>query len=231
MQKSILFLSCMFSLSFINAGICIDTLVNTPDGQKEIKVLAVGDKLYAFNSNNPEEVAAIATIQEIEVDTVVEITTADNITITVAADQKLFVTHKWVQANQLTLEDVLLTKNRTFVGITSIKHVNALTKLRYITLDSNPTFFAAPNGVLVHNGPVGATVGSGIGFCAVQGAYWGVTGCLIKAVGVLSGPLAPGTVPAFTKAWYSVTWAPVMVTTKAAMITGGVILGTVTGPV
>jgi hypothetical protein len=228
MNKSILLTSCMLSLSVINAGVLDTTVVDTPQGHKEIKMLCVGDKIYAFNPYNPEEVAAVATIQEKTVDSVVEITTDDNITITVASDQRLFVTHKWVQANQLTLEDVLLKKNLSVVGIINIKHVNQPTTLRYITLDSNPTFFAAQNGVLVHNGPVGATVGALAGGAIVGGTYGALTVGITTGATMLTGPIIGAWIGGV---WYTYTSIPAAYAVKVGTVFGGIVGGTATGPV
>lgn len=227
MNKSILLFTSILSLSILQAGISSDTLVATPEGQKELGVICVGDKLYCFNEENPEDVAAVATIQEIEVDAAVEITTADGVTIIVAADQRLYSPFKWIQANHLTLEDVLVTKDNLLIRVTNIKHIDTRTTLRYITLDSNPTFWAAANGVLVHNGPVGATVGTIGGAAIVQGAYHGLSLGVCSVITFCTGPLAPPLI----HQWYFWTAVPAATATKVGAITGGIVLGTATGPV
>src|SRR5664279_2584732 len=116
MKKNILLTLCLLNLASINAGISADTLVSTPEGKRELGVICIGDKLYCFNPENPSEVACVATIQEVEADSAVEITTADGITITVAADQMLYSPFKWIQARHLTLEDMLVTQSNALIG-------------------------------------------------------------------------------------------------------------------
>ena len=198
-------------------------MVDTPEGLKEINSLKVGDKILCCNPNLQYEEGEITSIEEIEVPSAVEITTTDGLTIIAAADQKFFVTHKWVQANQLTLEDILLKRDNTFVGITSIRHLQTPTTLLFITIDKNPTYWAAENGVLVHNGAIGAAVGTILGATAVQGIYWGFTGVLTW----LSGPAAPVVVGV----WCYWTTAPLVVATHTAALATGLTFAVATGPV
>ena len=151
--KAFLVIVCVFSVSNLIAGVSADTIVQTQDGPKSLRVLKIGDTILCCNNDLHYEEGTINSIEELEATSIVEITMADGVTINVAADQKLFVTHKWVQANQLTLEDVLFKKDRTFVQITGIRHLQVPMTLRFITVDKHPNFWAAENGVLINNGP------------------------------------------------------------------------------
>ena len=226
MKKIILLLSCVLSISLINAGVSADTIVDTPEGLKEIKILKVGDPVFCCNPNLQREIGTVATIQEIEVASVVEITTTDGLIIFAAPDQKFFVTHKWVQANQLTLEDVLFTRERALIGITSIRHVQQPMTLRFITIDKNPTYWAAENGILMHNGAIGATVGVLLGASAVQASYGVATYVVGATATALVGPVAAAGVVAVWGFW---TYYPALALTKTAALAGGITLGVATG--
>jgi len=198
--RAFLIVSCVFGASNLNAGVSTDTIVQTQDGPKPIRVLKIGDKILCSNITAPDfniEEGVVNSIEEIETNEVVEITTSDNVTFYVAADQKLFVTHKWVEAKKLTIEDILLTKDRTVVKIMSIRHLQTPMTLRFITVDKNPNFWAAENGVLIHNGFVtgtavyGATKASLIAACAA-GTFYAVAGTGGIAIAAANG-IAAGT--------------------------------------
>ena len=216
MKRIMLLVNCVLSISLLNAGVSADTIVETSEGPKEIGILKVGDKIICFNNNLITEEKSILSIEEIETDTVVEITTEDGTTISVAADQQLFVPRKWMRADQLSLGDVLLKKDLTFLGITSIRHKHEVTKIRFIVVEENHNFLASKNGVLVHNGAVGAVAGASV----VMGTYGAVTG----AIYTFGGPFV-GSV------WTFWTAAPATVLSKTAAIACGIALGTITGPV
>lgn len=181
----LLIISCF--VASLNAGISSDTPVYSKSGAQPIKVLKVGDKILAVNMRTLAiEEGSVSSIAEVEVSHVVEITTSDNVTFCVAADQKLFVTHKWVEAQQLTLEDVLMTKDRTFVKIVSIRHLEKPMTLNFITVDEYHNFFAAENGVLIHNGPIcGALTYLAIKGTAVVGICVGTTVVVGAAIGTI----------------------------------------------
>ena len=195
MGKVMLFLYSVLCISTLYAGISRDTIVETPDGPREIGLLKVGDKIVCFNNNFLTEEKSVISIEEVETDNIVEITTEDGETIFVAADQQLFVPNKWLRADQLSLGDFLLKKDRSFLGITCIRHKNESTKLRFLVVEEHHNFLASKNGVLVHNGPIcgaigywGVKIGSYVGICA------GTTVAVAAVAGTLpvSGPIIGG---------------------------------------
>lgn len=228
MKKSILSLYSLLVFANVHAGVLDNTKVITPEGEKEMRELRVGDEIYCFNPHGADDVATISKIEDIETESLVEITTTDDVTFYAAAEQKLFVSHKWVQAASLTLEDVLLTSQRTFVGIKSIRHINQHAVLRFIQLDKNHTFFAGDNGVLIHNGAVGAVVGSSVGATTVAASYGALTyGVNVGATLIFGGPGGAAVVAAWTL-W---TLVPATKLTYVGGVFGGIVGGTATGPV
>jgi len=189
--RALLLVSCVFVASNLTAGVSADTIVQTQDGPKPIRILKIGDAILCCDQNLNAVEGSVASIEEIETPIVVEITTADGVTFCVAPEQKLFITHKWVQANQVTLEDVLFKKDRTFVGITSIRYLQIPMTLRFITVDKNPNFWAAENGVLVHNGPLTGLVGYWVTKGICYGTIAAAAAAPVAAATVMTGGTAP----------------------------------------
>ena len=164
----------------------------------------------------------------------IEITTSDNVIFCVAKDQKFFVTHKWVEAENLSLGDVLLRMDKTFVKIMRIRHiVDKPTTIRYITLKDHHCYFIGENGVLVHNGPAVAYAGSmifkGLAYFTVGSAVSvTVAGCAVTA-----GPAAVavgGTVSAAAGITGTVEGIA-LATVAATGQTGAIVAGATTGTV
>ena len=220
----------LYALSFISlyAGVSVDTIVETSNGSQQIGLLKVGDKIICFNNNLLTEEKSVLSIDEIETDKVVEITTEDGVTISMAADQQIFIPRKWVRADQLSLGDILLKKDQTFIGIESIRHKNESTKLRFIVVEDYHNFLATKNGVLVHNGAVGATVGAVGGATAVQATYGAITTGVGYVACALGGPVTAGAV---VTTWCFWTAAPALYATKVGALVGGIWLGAATGPI
>ena len=236
MKKIMLFLNCVLSLSLLNAGVSIDTIIETSEGPQAISLLKVGDKIICFNNNLLAEEKSVLSIEEIETDKVVEITTEDGEMISIAADQQLFVPKKWVRADQLSLGDILLKKDLNFIGITAIRHKNESSKLRFIVVEDHHNFLASKNGVLVHNGP-----------CAAYQAYWATKIALYAALGVTIGGAAvltggavtagltamstagtAGAMAAGTAQFAAGTAASGALATATGVTTAGAVAGTVT---
>lgn len=214
MKKIITLLSLALATSFINAGVSLDTLVETPQGPKEIGSLNTGDDVFSFNSNFFQEKQIILTIEETEIDRYIEITTEDNEIIRVSPDQRLFVPQKWVQADLLSLGDVLLRKDRTFIRIKSICLKQESLKLRFITVKDCKNFLISKNGVLIHNGPICGAIGYWATKTLCYGTAVGAVGTLTAATGGVAGAALHTTAAAVTLG------ASAEVTLVGAAITG-----------
>lgn len=198
------------------------------EGLKQIGILKVGDKLFCCNSNLLTEEKSVFSIDEIETDKVVEITTEDGVTISMSADQQLFVPKKWVRADQLSLGDILLKKDQTFIGIESIRHKNEQTTLRFIVVEDHHNFLVSTNGILIHNGVVGAAVGANIGFWGTTVAFNGFYAAVATGTSAVAGPVVGGAVGMTVRA--ACTPAQIAATKVATLWCGfwGAVL---TGPV
>jgi hypothetical protein len=182
MKKIITFLNFASIVFLINAGVSTDTLVDTPEGSKEINSLKAGDKVISLNTDFSQNPQPVITIEQLEINSYVEIITEDDVVIRVSPDQRLFVPQKWVQADQLSLGDVLLKKDLKLIRIKSICLKQEPIKLFFITVEKHKNFLASKNGVLIHNGVGGATVGFWTGWIVsnilFEGAYVdGVSTC------------------------------------------------------
>lgn len=152
-------LICTYSC-ITNAGIDYTNTVHSKESAVGVKILKVGDRLLCASLIDlSKEETEINSIEEIEASEVIEITTTDNATFRVSKDQKFFVNDKWVEAQHLSLGDMLLRMDNMLVNITSIRTINEPTTLRYITLKDHNCYFIGENGVLVHNGPLMAVAG------------------------------------------------------------------------
>lgn len=228
MKKIIFFLSYLCSImSISNAGATAGTIIQTIDGAKEIRILQESNQVICFDNKLEAEAKKIISIESKTMDTIIEITTADDVVIRVAPEQKFFVTHKWVNAEDLSLSDVLITKNKTFVGIKSIRHLQEEETFYFIEVEDHHNFLATENGILVHNGTGGAAVGFWVG----RSLGW--TGGAICA-GVMAAPALAGGPLAYGVAYTATmgTIAPVVESAaQTASLAGAIIGATITGPV
>ena len=185
---------CVFSATNLTAGVSADTTIQTQEGPKPIKILKIGDRILCSNMKDLSvEEKPVVFIRDIEASNVIEITTSDDVSFYVTPDQKLFVTHKWVEAKNLTIEDVLMKKDHTFVRVIGIRHLDKPMNLRYITVDEHENFFAAENGVLIHNLTGGGVCGFFLGRTIVSVVGHTIIAGISISVGMVSGPAAPAT--------------------------------------
>lgn len=188
MKIKIILLNFVLILSTsIKSGVSIDTPVETPHGSKEISLLKAGDEVISLNSDFSKSPRPIITLEELEIDSYIEITTEDDITIRVSPDQKFFIPHKWIQADQLSLSDVLLRKDNTLIRIKSICAKQEKIKLHFITVEGHRNFLATKNGILVHNGPISGAVGYWIAKTLCYGTAAAAIGTLTTATTGVTG--------------------------------------------
>lgn len=187
MKRYVIFFNFILAISSLRAGVSMDTAIETPQGSKEINSLKVGDEIISLNKDFSQNPRAIITLQELEIDSYIEITTEDDVTIRVSADQKLFVPQKWVQADQLSLSDVLLKKDNTLIRIKSICSKKEKIKLQFITVEGHRNFLATKNGILVHNGPISGAVGYWIAKTLCYGTAAAAIGTLTAASSGVAG--------------------------------------------
>lgn len=146
-------LSIVALCSYLQAGVESSTMIETSHGKKHAYALQVGDYVACMSQNGPV-MKEITSIEDVVVDTIIEITTQDDVVLRVSPNQSLFIPCKWISADQVSLGDMLVTKDQTFIGIKSISRINTPYTMRFFNVADHHNFFAAPNGVLIHNGPL-----------------------------------------------------------------------------
>ncbi|MCX5923498.1 MAG: polymorphic toxin-type HINT domain-containing protein [Candidatus Dependentiae bacterium] len=214
MQKMTIFLSYLFATSFIYSGTLFHTLVQTPYGLKEIQDLNIGDEVISADRDFVKHAKSILTITDSNIECHIEITMDNDAVLKVSPDQKLFIPYKWIQADQLSLGDVLLKSDATFVRIKAICIKNESSTLRFITVADYENFFASTNGVLIHNDPIAGA----IGYWVTKTLCYGTAVAAVGTIVVASGGTAGAAVGAITAA--TTAGAPI-----GATIVGGAIAG------
>lgn len=227
MKKIILFLSCFSSIHFTNTGVSADTIIQTIDGPKEISSLAQNDKVICFDDQLKDCLGLIENIEYKTLNNVIEITTVDDTIIRVAPEQKFFSFYKWINAEDLSLNDVLVTKNKSCIRIKSIRHLQEKETFFFIDVKDHHNFLATEKGILIHNGAGGAATGAIIG----RWLAWGIG---VTVTAIISSPALVGGPVAFAGVWAATTGAATPYIEGASHVTaiaGGIIGGVATGPV
>ncbi len=227
MKKIMLFLSCFIGFQFINTGVSVDTVIQTVDGFKEISSLGQNDKVICFDDQLRDCLGLIDNIEYKTLNNVIEIITVDDVVIRVAPEQKFFSFCKWINAEDLSLNDVLFTKDKSWIRIKSIRHLQEKEVFVFIDIKEYHNFLATKNGILIHNGIGGASTGAVIGRFLGWGIGVTIT-AIISSPALLAGPVA------FAGVWAATTGAATPWIEGGSHITaiaGGIIGGVVTGPV
>lgn len=200
-----------------------DTLIQTSAGLKTINSLEIGDEVICLDHNLASTTKSITAIEEVEVESFIKIVTEDNTILHLSSDQKLFVPYKWVQADQLSLGDLLLKQDNKFVRIKKISHKQLSLKLRFITVDHYQNFLITNNSILVHNGLKGASSGFWLGKFAVNFVGHGT----MAIIAACTGPAAPVTMAALEATFL----APLEAASNLGGLAVGMTLAVATGPV
>lgn len=226
MKSLTIFLHCIFATSLLHAGILFDTIIQTPEGPKKIQDLNVGSEVLSVDKDFLQSPKSILTVEENDINFYIEIITENDEILQVSPDQRLFVPYKWVQADQLSLSDVLLNKDATFTRITSICTKHLQNKVFCITVQDNENFFASQNSILLHNGIWGATIGFFTAKFLAHAAAQTMIVLISSAVGLVCPPA--GSV-VFSSLEY--TFLPFIESaSNVAGLAGGIAGGTLTGP-
>jgi len=220
-------LLCLFSFSFIAAsGFDGSTLVTTSSGRlKSIKELHVGDEVICYNSNLEPEINHIKGVYAFMVDATMNITTEDNIVVITGLMERFYlpVENQWVCAQDLKEGDFFLNEDLERIAVINIEKNENKNVMYLITVDNQHNFLASDGKYLVHNGPLGATIGCYLGASSVVLAYAGVSGLLT----VVTGPASFVVMPL----WYHWTTVPLAGAVQVGAIAGGLVVGVATGPV
>lgn len=209
-------------------GVSNNTLICAATGLQAINSLRQGDSVVCADNNLAQHTRPIKAIHEVTVDEYIEVTTENNTTICFSIDQYVFVPFKWISVKDLSLNDVLAKKDGSVVHIKDICHKQQPLTMAFIEVAEHANFFASHDGILIHNGAVGATVGVAVGagatWVAFESTYWGIGAALTPFVGPYGVYMV--------RTGLKVLCKPVQVaTTKAVGLACGIALGAATGPI
>lgn len=213
-QLKFMFLIVLWIVPTVYAGITLDTIVQTPGGFKKIQDLNVGDQVISLDSEFKSSCKSILTVEEKEIDHYIEIVMENDESLKISEDQRLFVAYKWIQANQLSLSDLLLRADAKFVRIKSICVKYERIMLRFITVADYENFLASQNCVVIHNGPIAGA----IGYWFTKIFCYGTAVAAISTVAVSTGGLAGAALGATTA-------AATLGASTGATVLGGAIVG------
>lgn len=142
---------CNLSCQFCVPG---TTSVSTPDGQKEIASLKIGDNVHSYDhsSSSIRSNKVVQTFKRPYVGNLIEMKT-DKKTLRLTPNHKVFTVNRgYVEAQDLTIEDDIL--NNRIKRIKTIKYVGFVYN---IAVENDNNYFA--NSILVHNCYVAAGKG------------------------------------------------------------------------
>lgn len=132
------------------------TLVKTPDGEKPIEDVAVGDVVLSAEpslgeqAGTPLEAVVTQTFVR-EAPEVLDIHVGGD-TITATPEHPFWVVDEgWTAAGELTSGSALLTKDGLVVHVSSIERRQGNFKVYNFEVADSHTYFVSPVGVLVHN--------------------------------------------------------------------------------
>lgn len=230
MRRILLTLVCVFNTVIIFAGVSNETKVETPEGLKEVGELKKGDFIATLSKSGLKKMKKIESIEDVETDECVKTTLSDGTQLFSSKNQLIYIpTRKvWLPVVALLKGDKVMKHDNSEIEIVNNEIVNEKLKLRFMVIDKNQNFFATENGIVMHNGAVGAAVGVVAGASAVQASYGVATYAVGAVATTLVGPAAAAGVVAVWGFW---TFYPVLYATKVAGLAGGIALGVATGPV
>jgi len=149
-------------------GICFtgETLVKTEDGDKQIKGIQVGDKVYSENAETGEKgYRSVKQVFVNEAYTLLHITVKDTVIKTTFPHPFYVVGKEWVEAKDLLVGDVMKLANgeTTEVKALEVEELENPVKVYNFEVEDWHTYYVSEYGVLVHN--------KGSNPCAQPGSY------------------------------------------------------------
>lgn len=206
-MKQILIMLCLFSFSLTySIGFDGNTLVTMSSGRtKPISEIKINDEVICYNKNIQRESSIVKGICTFTVETTIEITTQDDISVFVSNIEQFFLPKEgaWVFTKDLKIGDCLLNDDLEAITIVKIDYHNEPREMFAITVDKLHNFLASEGKYLVHNGPL-----------AAWQAYWATKVALYGALGVA----VTGTV---------ITTGGAVVATASAYAAGTATIGTI----
>ena len=229
MRRILLTLVCAFSTLTIFAGVSNETKVETSEGLKTVGELKKGDLIATLSQSGLKKMKRIESIEETESDEWIKTTLNDGTELHSSKNQLIYIPSRrvWLPVTALLKGDKVMRHDNSEIEIANSEVVNEKLKLRFVVIDKNPNFFATKNGIIMHNGAMGTTVGAVAGASMVQGVYWTFTSGLGLGLTAVLGPVVG---PGILGVWVFWTSAPLVVATHVGALAGGIALGVATGP-
>jgi hypothetical protein len=139
-----------------------DTLIATPNGDKKISEIQIGDLVYSFNLvTNTKEIKAVTEVFSRNIEKYNNeyyyIYGSNNTFVKATWNHDFYVSGVWKKAKDLLIGDILKDENNNDVYVVDINIVkNTTDSVWDLTVADNHNFYA--NGIFVHNASVDAFV-------------------------------------------------------------------------
>lgn len=148
-------IACIALLIFCKSageGFVAGTIVRTPNGHTPIEKLNVQDVVIAYDYKNSLVAKPIISLFHHTTPYCVRIWISDDY-IDVAPDQKFFLPIKniWVTAQNLTVEDILLSDTDKFIKVSYIEIIHEKRDVYSIQVDCYHNFYVTHHNILAHN--------------------------------------------------------------------------------
>lgn len=142
------------SFSVTRAGLACftaDTLVYTDKGYRTINEIHIGDKVLSQNNKNKQEYKEVDKLVSHIADDVYRIDIGNEI-IKASFSHPFYVKDKGkVLAENLSVNDILVTKENKEITIKDIQIVNEMTPVYEIRVKDNNNYYVGINSILVYN--------------------------------------------------------------------------------
>jgi hypothetical protein len=182
-----LFTTLFFLQPLVADGFLAGTLVKTPTGFLPIEQLRLNDEVFCFDLANTYTTRPIIHITTGVTDHYVQLC-IDGTYLNVAPDQLLYLPQeeRWIKAEQLTTDHVLLAYDMRHIDIESVELISATAEVHKVTVSECHNLCVSPQAIIAHNffPLIGAGVWLTFGAGAVQ---WGMG--LVAGIGMLGSVL------------------------------------------
>lgn len=154
MKLMVFFTSVIFSYTLCAEGLVSGTLLKTVHGYVSVDKVDVGYKILSTNLSGVLSEATVVQIFKQSVPSVIRII-VDSEIIEVAPSQRFYLAlaKRWIRADQLTKNSLLLNAQGQVVRVIAVKEIARTTDVVTIIVNNNHNFFISLHDILVHNAP------------------------------------------------------------------------------
>ena len=164
-------------------GFLTGTLVKTKNSFLPIEQLQINDEVVCFDLVNSYTIRPILYITTEIIDSYIQIN-INGTNLNLAPGQKVYLAEEkqWIEAQQLTTNQILLAYNMQQVSIDSIALINETVQVYKVTVTEYHTFCVSSVGIIAHN--FFPLIALGIGFAFGTGAVECTLG-ITAGIGIL----------------------------------------------